>query len=181
MKVFWDAKKIGITAGEIGQKLLDGEPRIMTHAGLNEGDDAAEMLFRPAAMWPGEYEVVAERLHQILAKAPAPRDKKPQAAPAGDISGLWEARLEFSVGSASHSFYLDTNGNTLTGQYSGRLVKGPLKGHIDGKSVQFSGGGRIEGAGLRYSYKGDVEGHKMSGTVDLGEYGTARFTATRKA
>lgn len=181
MKVFWDAKKIGITAGEIGQMLLDGEPRIMTHAGLNEGDDASEMLLRPAAMWAGEYKVVADRLHEILAKAPGPREKKPSAAPAGDVSGLWEARLEFSVGSASHSFYLDTNGNSLSGQYSGRLIKGPLKGHIDGKNVQFSSGGRIEGAGLRYTYKGDFAGDKMSGTVDLGEYGTARFTATRKA
>ena len=34
MKVVWDPEKIGITAGEIGNMLLEGEPRIMTHAGL---------------------------------------------------------------------------------------------------------------------------------------------------
>ena len=27
--------KIGITAGQIGKQLLEGEPRIMTHAGLS--------------------------------------------------------------------------------------------------------------------------------------------------
>ena len=181
MKVFWDAKTIGITAGEIGKMLLEGEPRIMTHAGLTEGNEASEMLLRPAAMWPGEYKVVADRLYEVLSKAPGPREKKQYAAPAGDVAGLWEARLEFSVGSARHTFYLDPNGNSVTGQYSGRVVQGPLKGHLDGNSIQFSGGGRIEGAGLRYTYKGTFDGGKMSGIVELGEYGIARFTAARKA
>ena len=181
MKVVWDPKKVGITAGEIGKMLLEGEPRIMTHAGLSEANESSDMLLRPAAMWPGEYRIVADRLHEILSKAPGPREKKQHAPPAGDVGGLWEARLEFSVGHASHTFYLDPKGNSLMGQYSGRVVKGPLKGHVDGNNIRFSSGGRIEGAALRYTYKGTFDGGKMSGTVDLGEYGTARFTATRKA
>lgn len=181
MRVIWDPAKIGITAGEVGKMLLEGEPRIMTHAGLSEGDEASEMLLRPAAMWPGEYKIVAERLHEILSKAPGPRQKPGQAAPAGDVSGLWDAHLEFSVGSTRHSFYLDPKGNAVSGQYSARLLKGPLKGHIDGNKIEFSSGGRIEGTSLRYKYQGTFDGKQMSGTVDMGEYGTARFTATRKA
>ena len=101
MKVVWDPTKIGITAGEVGKQLLDGEPRIMTHAGLSEGDGASEMLLRPAAMWPGEYKMVADRLHEILSKAPGPRPKPKYAAPAGDVSGLWEAEMQFRVGSSA--------------------------------------------------------------------------------
>jgi hypothetical protein len=180
MKVMWDPKKIGLTAGEIGKMLLEGEPRIMTHAGLSESSEATEMLLRPAAMWPGEYKLVAERLHEILSKAPGMRPKAGYAPPAGDVSGLWEAHLEFMVGSVKHTFYLDAQDNTLKGQYTGRQVKGPLKGHIDGDKIVFSSGGRIEGASLRYAYTGTFDGKQMSGTVDLGEYGTARFTATRR-
>jgi len=180
MKVVWDPKKIGITAGEIGKMLLEGEPRIMTHAGLTEASQATEMLLRPAAMWPGEYKLVADRLYEILSKAPGPRPKPQYAAPAGDVAGLWEADLQFSVGAARHAFYLDPKGNNISGQYAGRIVKGPLKGHIDGNKVEFSGGGRIEGASLHYTYKGTFDGNQMSGTVELGEYGTARFSATRK-
>lgn len=181
MKVVWDPQKIGLTAGEIGKMLLEGEPRIMTHAGLSEGDQASEMLLRPAAMWPGEYKLVAERLYEILSKAPGPRAKPQYAAPTGDVGGLWEAELRFSVGSARHTFYLDPKGNNISGQYTGRLVKGPLRGHIDGNQVEFSGGGRIEGASLRYTYKGTFDGNQISGAVELGEYGTARFSATRRA
>jgi L-seryl-tRNA(Ser) seleniumtransferase len=180
MKIYWDPQRIGLTAGEVGKLLLEGEPRIMTHAGLNENDRASEMLFRPAAMWPGEYKLVADRLHEVLSKAPGPRPKPQYAAPSGDVGGLWEAELHFSVGSARHTFYLDPKGNDLSGQYTGRLVKGPLRGHIDGDKIEFSGGGRIEGANLRYTYRGTFDGTQITGTVDLGEYGTARFSATRR-
>jgi L-seryl-tRNA(Ser) seleniumtransferase len=181
MKVMWDPKKIGLTAGEIGKMLLEGEPRIMTHAGLSESSEATEMLLRPAAMWPDEYKIVADRLHEILSKAPGPRTKPTYAAPSGDVSGMWEANLEFNVGSARHTFYLDAKGNELSGHYAGRTVKGPVRGHVDGNKVVFSSGGRIEGASLRYTYKGTFDGKQMTGTVDLGEYGTARFSATRRA
>jgi len=181
MKVVWDPGKIGITAGEVGKQLLDGEPRIMTHAGLDEGNQLSEMLLRPAAMWAGEYKIVADRLHEILSKAPGPRTKLQYAPPAGDIRGLWEAELRFKMGTARHTFYLDPKGNSISGQYTGRLVKGPLKGHVDGKKVEFASGGKIEGTSLHYTYKGTFEGTRMSGNVDLGEYGMATFTATRKA
>ncbi|MBS1826647.1 MAG: aminotransferase class V-fold PLP-dependent enzyme [Acidobacteria bacterium] len=181
MKVVWDPRKLGITAGEIGKQLLDGEPRIMTHAGLKEGDLSNEMLLRPAAMWPEEYKVVADRLYEILSKAPAPREKPQRAKPSGDVAGLWESVIHFKVGSARHSFYLDAKGNNLSGQYTGRLVKGALKGHLDGNKVEFSSSGKFEGTSLQYTYKGTFDGSRMSGVVDLGEYGAANFTATRKA
>ena len=181
MKVVWDPAKVGITAGEVGKLLLDGEPRIMTHSGLKEGDQSSEMLLRPAAMWAGEYQIVADRLHEILSKAPAPRAKQPRAAPAGDVAGMWESVLQFKVGTALHTFYLDANGNDLSGQYSGRLVRGSLKGHVDGNHVEFSTSGKLEGTSLQYTYKGTFDGKRMSGAVDLGEYGAATFTATRKA
>ena len=40
---------------------------------------------------------------------------------------------------------------------------------------------RYEGTSLSYTYKGSISGDTMTGTVDLGEYGPATFTATRKA
>jgi D-glucosaminate-6-phosphate ammonia-lyase len=181
MKVVWDPKKIGITAGEIGKQLLEGEPRIMTHAGLAESNNASEMLLRPAAMWADEYKIVADRIHEILAKAPGPRTKPTYAAPAGDVSGMWEAEIRFKVGSAKHTFYLDPKGNQISGQYTGRLIKGPLKGHVDGNKVEFSSTSRIEGTSLHYTYQGTFDGKQMTGTLEMGEYGKASFSATKKA
>lgn len=181
MKVVWDKTKIGITAGEVGKQLLDGEPRIMTHAGLNEGNQESEMLLRPVAMWAGEYKVVADRIHEILSKAPGPRSKPQYAPPIGNVAGLWEATIQFKVGTTRHTFYLDPKANQLRGQYTGRLIKGPLKGHVDGNKIEFTSTGRLEGTSLSYTYKGTVSGDTITGSVDLGEYGPATFSATRKA
>ncbi len=181
MKIVWDKTKIGITAGEVGRQLLDGEPRIMTHAGLNEGNGESEMLLRPVAMWAEEYKVVAERIQEILSKAPGPRPAPHYAAPAGNVAGLWDATIQFRVGSTRHTFYLDPKASQLRGQYTGRLVKGPLNGHVEGNQIEFASRGRFEGTSLSYTYKGTFSGDTMSGTVDLGEYGSATFSATRKA
>jgi hypothetical protein len=124
---------------------------------------------------------VAERLYEVLSKAPGPRPKPQYAPPEGDVSGLWEAKLQFKVSSVSHTFYLDSKGNKISGQYTGRLVKGPLKGHIDGNKIEFTSSGRIEGASLEYTYKGTFDGTRIAGNVDLGQYGTAAFSAIRKA
>ena len=69
LNVSWDPAAIGLTAGEVGRMLLDGEPRIMTHA---EGENHA-FLIRPVALNPGEYRIVARRLHEIFSSAPKAR------------------------------------------------------------------------------------------------------------
>ncbi|MBL8213192.1 MAG: aminotransferase class V-fold PLP-dependent enzyme [Bryobacterales bacterium] len=181
MKVVWDKNKIGITAGEVGQALLNGEPRIMTHAGLQESNQSSEMLLRPVAMWADEYKIVADRIHEILSKAPGPRPKSQPAAPIGQLAGTWEADLTFKVGTARHSFQLTPAANTIVGNYTGRLVKGPIKGQIDGSNFEFSTSCRYEGTSLHYTYKGTLDGDRLTGTVDLGEYGQATFTATRRS
>jgi L-seryl-tRNA(Ser) seleniumtransferase len=180
-KVVWDPNKIGITAGEVGKLLLDGEPRIMTHAGLGEAPESSALSLRPAAMWPGEYKIVASRLFEILSKAPGPRPKAQYAPLAGDVAGLWEAEVQFKMGSTRHTFYLDAKGNQISGSYTGRLIKGPLKGHIDGAKIQFATSSRLEGTSLHYTYKGTLDGARITGEIDMGEYGMASFSATRKA
>jgi hypothetical protein len=97
------------------------------------------------------------------------------------VAGQWEAEIKFNVGRTRHMFTLETQGNEIGGQYAGRLVKGPVKGRIDGAKVEFAAAGRYEGTTLRYAYKGTVDGGRMTGVVDLGEYGKAEFTAQRKA
>lgn len=49
LEIEWDPKRIGFESGELGKRLLEGNPRIMTHA---EGEGHGFVL-RPAAMYPG--------------------------------------------------------------------------------------------------------------------------------
>jgi D-glucosaminate-6-phosphate ammonia-lyase len=179
LNVSWDPAKVGMTAGEVGRKMLEGEPRIMTH-GEGEGHS---FLIRPVALKPGEYKIVAQRLAEVLRSAPAatPREKARPAAPATDIAGLWDADIQYEVGSARHKLQLTTNGNSVAGSHAGWAYKGDIKGSIDGSRVELRTTMPCEGTHLTYRFTGTVAGDQMSGDVSLGEYGHARFTARRNS
>jgi uncharacterized pyridoxal phosphate-dependent enzyme len=177
LNISWDSKQIGMTAGEVGRALLDGEPRIMTQA---EGEGHS-FVIRPVALKPGEHTVVAQRLVEVFNAAPRPVRPKPWADPAADISGIWEVEMQYEIGSSRHKLVLAAKGNRLGGLHQGWAYEGDLKGHIDGAEVKFHSAHAADGNTLSYTFTGSVSGDSMSGDVNLGEYGQAKWRAMRLA
>jgi L-seryl-tRNA(Ser) seleniumtransferase len=175
LNVSWDKQKVALTAGEVGRQMLDGEPRIMTHA----SGEGTSFLIRPVAMKPGEYQIVADRLFQVLSSAPPARPAKSLATPATDIAGVWDVDVEYEVGAARHKLFLAVTGNQVAGTHQGWAYEGDLKGQIDGEKVKFRSTLPADGNTLSYSFSGTVSGSNMSGEVQIGEYGRARWRAAR--
>lgn len=175
LRVSWDRKKIDLTAGEIGRQMLDGEPRIMTQAS-GEGNS---FLIRPVAMKPGEYKIVAERLFQVLSSASPAKAAKPLATPAANIDGAWDVDIEYEVGGARHKLFLAVTQNQIAGTHQGWAYEGDLKGQIDGNQVKFRSTLPADGNVLNYTFSGSVAGPAMTGELQIGEYGRARWRATR--
>jgi L-seryl-tRNA(Ser) seleniumtransferase len=176
LNVSWDPAKVPLTAGDVGHKMLEGEPRIMTHA---EGEGHS-FLIRPVALKPGEYKIVAQRLAEVLRSTPATSHEKPRpTAPSTDVAGAWDAHIQYEAGSAQHKLQLTTNGNAVSGSHAGWAYKGAVTGAIDGSHVDLRSSMPAEGTHLTYRFTGTVTGNEMSGDVSLGEYGRARFTARR--
>jgi len=174
LNIEWDPAKIGLTAGELYDILLNGEPSIMTHA----RGDGHSFLLRPAAMKPGEYKIVAERLDEVFRGAPKLRERS-LTPPKFDVSGRWDVQVNFLLGEARHLLFLQTDGNRITGTHIGSRSRGELRGTIDGDRVRFRSVLPCEEADLSYTFEGTVSGERMSGQLDLGEYPQARWTAVR--
>ena len=68
LQIDWDPQRIGFNNAELGKRMLEGKPRIMTHA----EDEGHGFVLRPAAMYPGEHKIVAERLYEEFRNAPGP-------------------------------------------------------------------------------------------------------------
>jgi D-glucosaminate-6-phosphate ammonia-lyase len=175
MNLEWNPQQIGLTAGEIGEMLLNGEPRIMSHA---EGEGFAFRI-RGVAMKPGESKIVARRLEEIFRKAPKGRPEAQPASPVADLTGSWTVEIKFVAGATQHRLDLRASGNQLSGSHLGRLAQAEINGRIDGDQISFRSSLPYEGTRLSYDFSGKATGTSMTGEVSLGEYGKASWSARR--
>jgi uncharacterized pyridoxal phosphate-dependent enzyme len=173
--VSWDQSLVGLTAGEVGRQLLEGEPRIMSHA-AGEGNS---FLIRPVAMRPDDYKAVATRLSEVLRGAPKGIAKRLPSPPKADIAGRWDVTVQYESGSAAHQLFLMTKGNTVQGTHLGWALQGDLNGSVDADNVSLLSVLPTGPQRLTYAFTGKVSGDSMSGEVRLGEYGRASWTAMR--
>jgi L-seryl-tRNA(Ser) seleniumtransferase len=175
LTVEWDPTKVALTAGQVGKLMLDGEPRIQTHA----AGEGTSFLIRPVAMKPGEHKIVAERLRGILDSHKGSLNRPAKQPPASNVSGNWDVDVEFIAGKGKHRLFLESSGNSIRGVHYGRFRNGDLKGSISAAEVKFTSTLPFEGARLEYAFEGKVAGDTMTGTLDCGEHGIARWTAVR--
>ena len=132
-------------------------------------------------MQPGDEKVIADRLYAVLSKPP--KSPAPPSAPAGptsNVAGTWEFKLDFVYGTAAHRITFEQqNGGTLVGTHQGEIASGDLTGTVAGNRICFRSSIPTEGQSVSFQFEGVEQGGKLSGTVALGEYGEAKWSAER--
>ena len=174
LRVTWDQDKYAIRGKEIHRELLEGEPRIMSHAGEGEGS----FRIRAVTMQAGDEKRVATRLYDVFRQT-AGRPVAAPLPPAHSAAGRWDLEIRFVSGSARHTLALEQDGNSVRGTHQGRLAKGELTGAISGDQVTLRSGLRHEGETLGYRFTGRITAGAMEGEVEPDEYGRARWIARR--
>jgi uncharacterized pyridoxal phosphate-dependent enzyme len=181
LRVFWDRAKVGMAGDQVARTLFEGTPRVGVFAARHETNPALTgVAVNPYMMAAGDEKVVADQLYALLTN-PTRKDEVPPAAPSADISGQWDVRVEYAAGTSNHGLTLRQKGNDVDGAHRGDFQTRDLSGTIDGDAVRLRsalGGG---GDSVSYTFNGKVTGDEMSGTLDMGEYLTGRWSARRKA
>jgi hypothetical protein len=95
------------------------------------------------------------------------------------VAGRWDVEVQYEVGSAKHKLFLTPKGSQLAGSHQGWAFEGELTGRINGDRVEFRSVLPAGGQRLNYSFTGQVTGDSMSGDLELGEYGRAKWSARR--
>ena len=102
-------------------------------------------------------------------------------APAADLTGQWNVRIQYAAATSTHTLHLTQQGNDLGGFHQGEFVTREITGTIDGDSVRIrSAYGEQHGDSINLTFSGKVAGDQMAGTLDMGEYLGATWTATRR-
>jgi D-glucosaminate-6-phosphate ammonia-lyase len=177
--ISWDPAKLHISGEQVAEECARNKPRIAI--GSRDSEGKATVRVTPSQMQPGNEEVVAARLHAILT---APRNAPPaQLAPATvDISGHWDVIVEYFTSASHHRFFLEQDGNWITGAHQSDFSTQVIAGSVEGDQVKLRSQVQQPADHIPFLFSGQVagdNGDKMSGSIFLGEYLTAQFTATR--
>lgn len=179
LSINWEAGKVGITGAQLAERLDRGTPRILLMGGSDKGM-TANITVMPYMMDPGEERIIADSLHAAMTRGPAQYDVIAEIVghPAS-VAGEWNVTIQYLRGEGQQRFAIAQEGDALRGDHKGEIYEGRLRGEVRNKSVKISSRMAVPGNGIEWTFTGTVDGSRMSGTVDMGEYGPATFTAVR--
>ncbi|MCC6368178.1 MAG: aminotransferase class V-fold PLP-dependent enzyme [Bryobacterales bacterium] len=181
LRIIWDGEALGISGEDAEKALLNGEPRIIlggASGGRRNGVKNSSLTIMPYMMMPGDADVAARRIHEVLAHPAGTPVHKP-SPPAVNLSGQWDVEMEYVVGKAHHRLAFEQHEGELAGTHFGEFLHSDLRGTVDGSEVWFRSSHKFEGTRIGYEFLGQAAGDTITGEANLGEYGTARFTARR--
>ena len=184
--VRWTAAQLGLTGQQAADLLYDGEPRIAIGGAMDRTREGmtgdAGIALTTSMLAPGDEQVVAERLRAVLAGPHTLKPATSPAAPAGDVTGAWRVEITFAASASTHVLQLRQRGSAIEGAHQGDFLTRDVAGTIDGARVTLTS--RITertGDALNYRFTGELSGDTLAGTLDLGEYRSASWTARRQS
>ncbi len=178
LHIKWDSDKLHITGEEVAEDVARNTPRIAI--GARTGETETSINITPNQMRPGNAKVVADRLFGILSKKRSPQSD--EMAPAKvDVSGRWCVEMDFFTSKSEHSFFLEQKGNWIKGNHQSDFSTQEIAGMAEGHEVKLRSRYSAPGDSVTYWFSGKLSGDTLAGSVFLGEYLTAMFTAKRAA
>ena len=182
LRIKWDGSALGITGREVEDILAKGRPRILIggSSGVRPDNMASSVSIMPYMMQPEDHKIASAALYAVLSKPPKFENPvRPSGEPAS-VAGNWNVMVEYALGTAKHKLTIVQSGNTLSGFHEGETVGGDLRGSVYGNQVHFRSRHPIQGTAIGYEFTGNVQGNAMSGDINMGEYGPARWSAVKR-
>jgi len=181
LQVQWDRERLGVSGELVADMLLEADPRIALFPARGDTPAQTGVSITPYMLAAGEEKIVADALRAVLANPPRKDPVTQPAAPAADLTGPWDIRIEYAAGASTHALFLRQRGNALDGSHRGDFITRDVAGTIEGDRLRIRSTYPEEhGDALSFTFSGTVTGDTMSGALDMGEYRTAAWTGTRR-
>ena len=176
LNIMWDAAKLNITGEELAEITGRTKPRIAI--GAESEDTKTSVQITTGQMQPGDDKVVADRIFEILSQQRSAKATT-MSAPAAVITGRWEAMIEFFSSKSKHMLNMEQDGNWIVGSHKGDFTLRDLVGTMEGDKIILRSVERGDADHVPFIFSGILSGDSFSGEIYMGEYRTAKFTATK--
>ena len=176
LNIYWDPAQLNITGEEVAEELGRNKPRVAIGAQTKDGKTSINIT--TGQMQPGNDKIVANRIYGVLSQK---RDPKPTEldGPSANISGRWDADIEFFSSTSKHALVIEQDGNWIQGLHKGEFTVRDMRGTIEGNIVKLRSVDRLPGDSISFIFSGTLAGDTISGSIYMGEYRTAKFVAKR--
>ena len=176
LNISWDPLKLNITGEEVAEEVGRNKPRIAV--GGRTEEEKTSITITTGQMQPGNHKIVADRIYDVLSQKRSPKATS-MVSPVANLSGSWDATIDFFSSSSTHILYLEQDGNWIKGSHQGDFSTRELIGTIEGDSIKLKSVDRHPADSITFIFSGTVSGDSVAGSIYMGEYRTARFTAKR--
>src|SRR4029453_11058913 len=100
LRIWWDPQRFGFSGETVARTLFESEPRIALVAGRRSRPPVETgVSITPYMMSAGDEQVIADRLHALLSSQSLRDARVDTRAPAVDLSGRWNVRIDYAAGS----------------------------------------------------------------------------------
>jgi seryl-tRNA(Sec) selenium transferase len=174
--ISWNPDELNITGDEVAENFARTKPRIAIGSGTGDGTTSVQIT--TGQMQPGNDKVVAERIYNLLSQKRNARSTS-MATPTVKLNGPWDITVEFFSSTSQHKLFIEQDGNWIQGTHTSDFSQQELMGMVEGDQVTLRSNLRKPGDGITYMFSGKATGDTMSGSIFMGEYLTAKFTAKK--
>lgn len=179
LTISWDPNQLNITGEEVAEEFARNKPRVAI-GGNTGADGQTHISITTGQMQPGNDKVVADRIYNFLTQKRSP--KTTTMSPASvKIGGQWDVTVQFFSSNSQHKLYLEQEGNWIQGMHTSDYETQEVMGMVEGNQFKLRSHLRKPGDQITYLFSGTMDGDKLSGSIYLGEYQTAKFTAQKSA
>jgi hypothetical protein len=130
-------------------------------------------------MEAGDERIIADALYEALTKPGRYENPVVATGAPTSVQGKWSVSIQYLRGVGEQHFILNQKGNEVTGDQNGEIYNAKFTGMVQGDQVELHSVMPVSGNPLHCAFKGTVHGSKMTGTVNMGEYGEATWNAIR--
>jgi uncharacterized pyridoxal phosphate-dependent enzyme len=183
LRIKWDGNTLKITGTELAKTLDAGSPRIQfdESSGTRPDHMDSSLTIMPYMMMPGDDKIVADAIFTTLSSPPRFSAPEIPQGPPASVAGIWNVQMKYLCGEGSQRFLLEQKEGDVTGVHQGEIYSGNLSGKVQAQQINFRSVMPVGGNEINYSFSGTANGDSMSGTVTLGEYGHAEWSARRES
>jgi imidazolonepropionase-like amidohydrolase len=119
--------------------------------------------------------------YDVAPPATRPAGGAAGAAPAAQVAGTWNMTMNSPQGVMEIVMRFTQSGSTFGGTLTSSFGEQQVDdGQVNGRVLTWRSTIQFGGQSMTLSYRAEVDGNRMSGTAELGTFGSSPFTAERR-